>query len=85
MTADDPAEQLRQLVLYMAANLVDTPEEVQVTAEQNGSVVHLTLRVPDREMGKVIGRQGRIAKAMRTLVMIAGSRHNLRASLDIKG
>jgi predicted RNA-binding protein YlqC (UPF0109 family) len=85
MLAADPAEQLRQLVLYMATNLVESPEEVQVTAEQHGSVVQLMLRVPEREMGKVIGRQGRIAKAMRTLVMIAGSRHNLRASLDIEG
>jgi uncharacterized protein len=85
MEAATPAEQLRQLVLYLAANLVDAPEEVDVTAEQRGSAVHLNLRVPEREMGKVIGRQGRIARAMRTVVMIAGSRHNLRASLDIEG
>jgi predicted RNA-binding protein YlqC (UPF0109 family) len=85
MLEAEPAEQLRQLVLYMATNLVESPEDVQVTVEQHGSVVQLMLRVPEREMGKVIGRQGRIAKAMRTLVMIAGSRHNLRASLDIEG
>jgi uncharacterized protein len=85
MEAATPAEQLRQLVLYLAANLVDAPEEVDVTAEQRGSAIHLNLRVPEREMGKVIGRQGRIARAMRTVVMIAGSRHNLRASLDIEG
>lgn len=79
------AEELRRLVHYLATNLVDEPDTVEVTAEQRGSAVHLNLRVPEREMGKVIGRQGRIARAMRTVVMIAGSRHNLRASLDIEG
>jgi predicted RNA-binding protein YlqC (UPF0109 family) len=83
--AVSPAEELRQLVHYLATNLVDEPDTVEVTAEQRGSAVHLNLLVPEREMGKVIGRQGRIARAMRTVVMIAGSRHNLRASLDIEG
>ncbi len=80
-----PAEELRQLVHYLATNLVDDPENVEVTAEQRGSAVHLNLRVPEGEMGKVIGRQGRIARALRTVVTIAGSRHNIRASLDIEG
>jgi len=83
--AATPAEELRQLVYYLATNLVDEPDTVEVTAEQRGSAVHLNLRVPEQEMGKVIGRQGRIAKAMRTLVMITGSRNNVRASLDIEG
>lgn len=83
--AATPAEELRQLVYYLATNLVDDPEQVEVTAEQRGSAVHLNLRVPEGEMGKVIGRQGRIARALRTVVTIAGSRHNLRASLDIEG
>ena len=85
MDAATPADELRQLVLFLATNLVDAPDTVEVTAEQRGSAVHLNLRVPEAEMGKVIGRQGRIARAMRTIVMIAGSRHNLRASLDIEG
>jgi predicted RNA-binding protein YlqC (UPF0109 family) len=80
-----PADELRQLVYYLATNLVDEPDSVEVTAEQRGTAVHLNLRVPEREMGKVIGRQGRIARALRTVVTIAGSRHNLRASLDIEG
>jgi predicted RNA-binding protein YlqC (UPF0109 family) len=41
--------------------------------------------VPETELGKVIGRQGRIARAMRTALMIAGSRQNVRATLDIEG
>jgi uncharacterized protein len=79
------AESLRELVVYMASHLVEDPEQVAVTAEQRGSAVQLDLRVPQEELGKVIGRQGRIARAMRTVVMVAGTRHNVRASLDIDG
>jgi predicted RNA-binding protein YlqC (UPF0109 family) len=78
-----PEDALRDLVLYMATNLVDDPDAIAVTAEQRGSAIHLDLRVPTDELGKVIGRQGRIARAMRTVVMVAGTRHNVRASLDI--
>ena len=78
-------ERLRGLVAYLASNLVDEPDAVEVDAEQRGSAVHLSLRVPEDELGKVIGRQGRIARAIRTSVMIAGARHNVRATLDIEG
>jgi predicted RNA-binding protein YlqC (UPF0109 family) len=81
----DPAERLRGLVVYMASSLVDEPGAVEVEAERRGAGVHLTLRVPEAELGKVIGRQGRIARAMRTALMVAGSRDNVRASLDIEG
>lgn len=80
-----PAEGLQELVHYLASNLVDRPEEVDVRAEQRGPNVQISLFVPEDELGKVIGRQGRIARAIRTVVMIAGSRHNVRASLDIEG
>jgi len=46
-------------------------------------VVQIDLRVPARDLGKVIGREGRIARSMRTLVMVAASRHNVRTNLDI--
>jgi predicted RNA-binding protein YlqC (UPF0109 family) len=81
----DPAERLRELVVYMATALVDDPDGVEVEAERRGPHVHLNLRVPEDELGKVIGRQGRIARAMRTALMIAGARANVRASLDIEG
>lgn len=85
MEESTPVEELEQLVAYIASELVDKPDEVSVEAEQRGPAVHLNLRVPPDELGKVIGREGRIARAMRTVVMIAGTRHNVRASLDIDG
>jgi predicted RNA-binding protein YlqC (UPF0109 family) len=83
-TADDAAERLRDLVVYLATNLVDDPDAVEVEARQRGSSVFVSLRVPEEELGKVIGRGGRIARAMRTALMISGSRNNVRASLDIE-
>ena len=80
----DAAERLRGLVAYLATNLVDDPENVKVEARQRGGSVFVSLRVPEEELGKVIGRGGRIARAMRTALMIAGSRNNVRASLDIE-
>lgn len=81
----EAVEQLRDLVVYLARNLVDDPETVEVDAQQRGGSVFLTLRVPEEELGKVIGRQGRIARALRTALMISGSRNHVRASLDIEG
>ena len=76
-------EELKSLVEYMAQNLVDEPDTVEVDGQQRGRVVAIHLKVPESEMGKVIGRQGRIARAMRTLLTIAASKQGLRASLDI--
>jgi len=83
--AGDPAAALGSLVTYLARNLVDDPDAVEVEARRHGNNVAVTLRVPEAELGKVIGRQGRIARAVRTALTIAGSRHHVRASLDIEG
>lgn len=80
-----PATELEELVRYMATNLVEEPDDVTVAAEQRGSSVQINLRVSAKELGKVIGREGRIARSMRTIVMVAGSRNNVRANLDIDG
>lgn len=80
----DVAERLRGLIVYLATNLVDDPNSVEVEARQRGGSVFVSLRVPEEELGKVIGRGGRIARAMRTALMISGSRSNVRASLDIE-
>ena len=78
-------EELEGLVEYMAQNLVDDPNTVQVASQSRGRIMTVTLTVPQADMGKVIGRQGRIARSMRTLLTIAASRHGYRASLDING
>ena len=83
MAEQSVASQLQDFVHHMASQLVETPDEVAVSAEQRGSVVQIDLRVPARDLGKVIGREGRIARSMRTLVMVAASRHNVRTNLDI--
>ena len=82
--AGEAVASLRELVVFLVGNLVDDPEQVSVVADQRGSLVHIQVQLPETELGKVIGRGGRIAKAMRTALMIAGSRHHLRVSLDIE-
>ena len=87
--ADDepgsPAESLRGLITYLVENLVDDPAAVEIDVEQHGTVVQLTVHVPEEDLGKVIGRGGRIAKSMRTALMVAATRHHVRVSLDIEG
>jgi len=83
--ADDLAtESLRELVTYLVHSLVDDPDTVEIFVERRGPSVQIQLRLPEGEMGQVIGRGGRIAKAIRTVLLIAGSRHHLRVSLDIE-
>lgn len=78
-----PIESLAELVEFMVSNVVDDPSVVQVVPEKMGQNVHIKVIVPEEEMGRVIGRQGRIARSMRTLLTIAASRKGMRASLDI--
>ena len=74
---------MKELLLYIARNLVDHTDEVTVTErEENGEIV-LELRVADGDMGKVIGRQGRIAKEIRVLVKSLAQRSQKRVSVDI--
>ena len=84
-SGEEPVEQLRSLVSWLVDQLVDEPGNVAVGAEQRGSSVQVQVRLPEADLGKVIGRGGRIAKSMRTALMIVGSRHHLRVSLDIEG
>lgn len=80
---ETPIESLTALVEFMVSNVVDDPDVVQVVPEKIGQNVHIKVIVPEEEMGRVIGRQGRIARSMRTLLTIAASRKGMRASLDI--
>ena len=74
---------MRDLVEYIARALVDNPEDVQVTEEQQGDRLVLHLLVAEPDMGKVIGKQGRIAQAMRTLLKVAALKRGERAILEI--
>lgn len=74
---------MKELVEVIAKSLVDYPEDVRVEEKQQDRQVTLELRVDEDDMGKVIGRQGRIAKAMRTVVKAAATRENKKVSVDI--
>lgn len=74
---------MKELVEVIAKSLVDHPEDVRVEEEQEDRQVTLKLYVDEDDMGKVIGRQGRIAKAMRTVVKAAATRENKKVSVDI--
>ena len=74
---------MKELLLYMAKNLVDDPDAVSVTevSDEDGKV--LELRVAPGDMGKVIGRQGRIAKEIRTIVKTVAQRTGEKISVEI--
>ena len=74
---------MKELLLYMAKNLVDDPEAVTVTevSDEEGKV--LELRVAPGDMGKVIGRQGRIAKEIRTIVKTVAQRTGEKVTVEI--
>jgi hypothetical protein len=74
---------VEELLTYLARNLVDRPDEVRVERTERDGAVVLRLHVAEEDIGKVIGRQGRIARALRTLVRASGGRRQERALLEI--
>jgi len=74
---------MRELVEYMAKALVENPAAVTVTENQVDGVLNLDLKVAQEDMGKVIGKQGRIAKAMRVVLKAAAAKENKRCNLEI--
>ena len=74
---------MRDLVEDIAKALVDIPEEVGVREVQGEQVTLLELRVAPSDLGKVIGKQGRTARSLRTLLVAAGTKLNQRFTLDI--
>ncbi len=74
---------MERLVEIIAKSLVDHPDQVAVHQEEDTRTVVIKLRVAQEDMGKVIGKQGRIAKAIRTMVNAAGTRSNKRIIVDI--
>ena len=75
---------MKEVLEIIAKALVDNPDRVDITEIGNeDSTITLELRVAESDMGKVIGKQGRIAKALRTVVKAAASRENKKVSVDI--
>ena len=75
---------LRAVVEVVARALVDHPESVRVTEVERRGMIVLELTTAPGDMGKIIGRQGRTAAALRTLVAVTAERHGKRAQLDIR-
>jgi len=74
---------MKELVEVIAKSLVDSPDEVVVTQKEEGNAIVLELQVAPSDMGKVIGRQGRIAKAIRTVVKSASSKVDKKVIVEI--
>ncbi len=74
---------MERLVEIIAKALVDHPDQVTVHQEEDARTIVIKLRVAQEDMGKVIGKQGRIAKAIRTVVNAAGTRTHKRLIVDI--
>ena len=74
---------MTELVEVIAKALVDNPDEVVVTQKENGRNITIELHVAASDMGKVIGKQGRIAKAIRSVVKAASSKDNKKVDVEI--
>ncbi|OHW62734.1 hypothetical protein EUAN_05180 [Andreesenia angusta] len=72
-----------ELVSMLAKSLVDNPDQVEVKTVEDGQSVKIELKVAPDDMGKVIGKQGKIAKAIRTVVKAAAIKENKKVTVDI--
>ena len=75
---------MQELVQFLAQSLVDHPEAVQVTATEGHEAIILELNVAQEDMGKVIGKQGRIAKAIRSVVKAATAKNSKPVFVEIQ-
>jgi len=82
-SGDGPSP-MRAVIDVVVRGLVDQPDAVQVTETERRGVRVLELRTAPGDMGKIIGRQGRTAAALRTLLAVTAEHHGARAQLDIK-
>ena len=83
MTAEGSSAMLKDLLEYLAKALVDEPDEVRVQATETDTTVILELTVAKDDVGKVIGKQGRIARALRTIIKASAVRDGKRAIVEI--
>ena len=78
-----PVDSMREMIEYIARALASNPDAVSVTEEDSGDRIYLHLSVDDQDKGKVIGRDGRVAQSMRSLLRVAAVKADLRISLEI--
>lgn len=74
---------MSELIRYIVSYLVEYPEQIEITEIQNGDTIHLKLKVAESDTGKVIGRQGRIAKAIRSILKSSCAKSKTKYVLDI--
>ena len=74
---------MRELIEYIARSLVNDPTQVNVNQRRRGPSMNFQLHVAKEDMGRVIGKSGRVANAMRVLLRVAAAREGKRATLDI--
>ena len=82
--SDAAASPLRAVVEVVVRALVDKPDSVRVTESERRGTTILELTTAPNDMGKIIGRQGRTAQALRTLVAVTAEKHGKKAQLDIR-
>lgn len=74
---------MSELIKYIVSHIVEHPEEIEITEVENGDTIHLKLKVAESDVGKVIGRQGKIAKAIRAILKSSCSKAKTKYVLDI--
>jgi len=75
---------MKELIIYLAKSLVDQPDAVVVTEEENDDAIVYTLSVAEDDMGRVIGKHGKIAKAIRSIVKSASYKLSKKVVIEIK-
>ena len=74
---------MKELIDFIARSLVDDPSQVEVNCDRGGTKTRVELRVAKEDMGRVIGKGGRVANSMRVLLRVAAAREGKQASLDV--
>lgn len=74
---------MKELVEYIAKALVDQPEQVEVVQDRSGGKIRLELSVASQDMGRVIGKGGKVANAIRVLLRVTSAREGKQASLEV--
>jgi predicted RNA-binding protein YlqC (UPF0109 family) len=74
---------MKDLIVFIAKALVDHPDDIQVTETVNGNRVRIELKVNAEDMGRMIGKSGRVANSIRTLLRVAAEKDGKQATLDV--